>query len=380
LDVEKIKGYKFLKILIIANSNIVFGKELKFELEQKAIDVLLIDFESLVIHTSDSKIQKYSDEFLKYKKIPKLSMFFRMMLIKQIISEYQFDIVNIHYSRWFYLLILKSLKKSKLIITFYGSDFYRTSNRIKNIQKKLYKVADAITFTNPLTKSSFLDYYHDFDKKSYVCRFGLKTLDYIDKNRNKNKKDIKKDLEYSLSKIIVTCGYNATQGQRHDLIIESLLKLDKNIVSKCQFIFPLTYGDFIYKNSIKEKLSKTNLDYVILEDFLYEDKNANIKLASDIMINILESDSFSGSMQEFLYAGNIVITGSWLPYKLFDEAGMNYHKIDKQNQLVEKLEYLINNFKNLNKPISNQEIVYQFSHWENTINQWIKVYKKVLIR
>lgn len=363
-----------MKILIIANSSIVFGKELKDELISNDCDTTLMDFESLKIYDKDNQEDtSYYKYFLKYKNIPKISMLFRIYYIKKIIQEGDFDTINIHVSRWFYLPILRTLSKKNLIITFYGSDFYRTSNFIKNIQKPLYRKASKITFTNPLTKKSFLEYYNQFNEKCYVCRFGLKTLDYIDKNRKTDLKKIKNELGYSCDKLIVTCGYNSTKAQQHNKIIDNLQNLPNEVLSKVQFIFPLTYGDNINKEHIKQRLKSTNLDYIILEDFLYEDKNAYIKLASDIMINILQTDSFSGSMQEFLYAKNIVITGAWLPYELFDTEGIQYLKIDNPNSLKNELENIIINQPNieLNK---NKNIIYKLSSWKNNIKYWISVY------
>lgn len=366
-----------MKILIIANSKVVFGKELKYELFLREMDVSLLDFEFLTLFDNQNRIvDKYNKEFGNLKSIPKISMFFRMMYIKKIIKENNYDIVNIHISRWFYLLILPCLIKQKLVITFYGSDFYRTSNFIKKIQTILYKNADAITFTNPSTKESFLNYYKNFENKNYVCRFGLKTLDFIDKNRNIDKKDLRESLKYSLEKIIVTCGYNSTKEQQHDKMIENILKLPKELLLKIQFIFPMTYGDNTNKEKIKNILKQTNLDYIILEDFLYGDNNANIKLASDIMINMLETDSFSGSMQEFLYANNIVITGSWLPYEVFDNEGIQYIKIDDIDVLHLKLEKVIDKDIKTFEVNKNKHIIAKLSLWNNTIESWIDVYTK----
>ncbi|WWW10889.1 glycosyltransferase [Arcobacter cryaerophilus gv. pseudocryaerophilus] len=214
-----------MRILIIANSKDVFGKELKNELLNKNLDVNLLDFGTLeMFDKNNSEDKRYSKLLEKFKNISKLSMLFRLWYIKSIIKENDFDIINIHVSRWFYLIILPWLLKQKLIVTFYGSDFYRTSNFIKNIQKPLYKKANAITFTNPLTKNSFLEYYKDFENKSHVCRFGLKTLEFIDKNRGINKKVLRELLGYDLEKIIVTCGYNSTKEQQHGKIVENILK------------------------------------------------------------------------------------------------------------------------------------------------------------
>jgi hypothetical protein len=46
-------------------------------------------------------------------------------------------------------------------------------------------------------------------------------------------------------------------------------------------------------------------------------------------------------MQEFLYANNIIITGSWLPYEVFDNEGIQYVKIDDISELYLELKKVI---------------------------------------
>ncbi len=171
-------------------------------------------------------------------------------------------------------------------------------------------------------------------------------------------------------------GYNSSKEQQHDKIIENILKLPKNLLERIQFIFPMTYGDDVHKEKIKNMLNQTNLDYIVLEEFLYGDNNANIKLASDIMINILETDSFSGSMQEFLYANNIIITGSWLPYEVFDNEGIQYVKIDDISELYLELKKVIDSDIQTFDTSKNKNIISKLSLWKNTIESWIDVYTK----
>ncbi len=364
-----------MKALIIGNYKSVFAKELQSELATRGMDIYLLDFETLKLY-KDANIfdESYCQAFDKYRRLPKIHMIYRMYYIAKFLRSSLFDVVNIHTARVVYASILPFLTKQKLVVTVYGSDFYRMGTTARKIQKLLFQKANVITFTNPLTKQSFLDYYGNFEAKSRVCRFGLKTLDFIDKNRNKDMLSIKEHLDYSLDKIIVTCGYNATKGQQHEKIIENIVKLNTKILDKIQFIFPMTYGDETYKEKIKNLLRETSVDYKVLEDFLYGDDNAYIKLCSDVMINILQTDSFSGSMQEFLYANNIVITGRWLPYKLFDQLGIYYHKIDSSEMLADKLIEVLSELDK-EKTMKNVQIINSLSSWGNNIQNWIEAYE-----
>jgi hypothetical protein len=362
-----------MKILIIANSSLVFGKELKNELEEQSFDVTLLDFEFLTLFTKNGMDDHVAKSFQKFKNIPKLHMLFRMYYIFQVIKKGHYDVVNIHYNRWFYKMLIPYFKssKTKLVISTYGSDFYRASDTARERLKAIYEVADAVTFTNAATQKEFVCYYNDFEQKVHLCRFGLKTLDYIDKNRDISKEEIRKKLGYAKDKIIVTCGYNATFAQQHFKIIEAIESLEDEQLQQCQFIFPLTYGDTSYKQKLMERLDRVTFSYKILEDFLYEDNNAYIKLASDMMINILQTDSFSGSMQEFLYAGNVVITGGWLPYRTFEEAGVFWLKIPNADALGETLSMALIKLEVLKKQTEkNRKIIASLSGWENNIGNW----------
>lgn len=364
-----------MKVLLIANHKSVFGKELLENLLKRGLEVSLLDFETLKLFGTNDN-EKYSNKFAKYRKLPKIHMIFRMFFIVKFLRENSFDIVNIHTARVVYAFVLPILSRQKLITTIYGSDFYRQGAFAKAVQKTIYHKSNIITFTNPLTMDSFLDYYRDFKAKSVVCRFGLGTLDFIDKNRNRTKLEIKNELGYSTLKTIVTCGYTSSSAQQHEKIIDAILKLDTLLLDRIQFIFPMTYGDKTYKEKIKNILAKTTLDYIVLENFLYEDKNATIKLSSDIMINMLTTDSFSGSMQEFLYASNVVITGSWLPYELFDKQGVVYKKINEPSELTAMLIKVLNDLPSFKKELgSNMNIIRNLSSWDNNIESWIKAYE-----
>jgi len=361
---------------MIANSSLVFGKALKEELEKQGDEVTLLDFEYLYLFAKGSQDNSVAQKFAWVKGVPKLSMLFRIYYIKQVIKKGHYDVVNIHYSRWYYRWLLPLFGRigTRLVISTYGSDFYRVSKKIRNRLRPVYAGADAVTFTNRLTKEAFVDFYKDFAYKSYVCRFGLEPLEYIDRNRKTDRAEIRRNLGYAADKIIVTCGYNATSAQQHFQIIEAIETLDKELQEKCQFVFLLTYGDDRYRQRVLETLAKVSFHYAVVEEFLYADDNAYVKLASDVMVNILETDSFSGSMQEFLYAGNVVITGEWLPYEVLDDAGIFWYKIKTPQALGSVLQKVLKGFETVKEQTTgNREIVASLSSWEKNIDCWRRV-------
>ena len=86
-----------MKKLIIANSSIVFGKELQERLVQNGDEVYLVDFSTLEIITSSlEKDESIAKRFEVYKKIPKIGMLMRLYYLSKIIKEYDFKLINIH--------------------------------------------------------------------------------------------------------------------------------------------------------------------------------------------------------------------------------------------------------------------------------------------
>jgi glycosyltransferase involved in cell wall biosynthesis len=106
---------------------------------------------------------------------------------------------------------------------------------------------------------------------------------------------------------------------------------------------------------------------------------AFLRLSSDIMIQVQNTDSFSSSMREHLYAGNVVITGDWLPYETLDKKGCFMLKVSDVDLVGEKLVYAINNLDSLKKRCQgNPEIIWELSSWENNIDSWCNLYDEVL--
>ena len=103
---------------------------------------------------------------------------------------------------------------------------------------------------------------------------------------------------------------------------------------------------------------------------------ALIRKATDIMIQVQTTDQFSGSMQEHLYAQNVVITGSWLPYKAMKNEGIYFEEIRNIAEITDLLPEIIRNCSTYeSKTHQNTEIISNLSRWENNIQAWSKLYQ-----
>lgn len=213
-------------------------------------------------------------------------------------------------------------------ITIWGSDFYRASK--SDLQKKLYYLTHArlIQVETESVKGDLLNVFPSIGDKIDVCNYGVDLFDYIDSQRSKRNQYLKIDTG---NKIVITCGYNGSKGQQHYKIIEELSKLPKEIKQKLFLFFPMTYGvpNEEYINTLKTNLSRVEIPYRIFTKRLSECELADLRLMSDIALNIQITDAFSSSLVEHIYAGSTLVVGKWLPYSVFSKYGIYYISIDE---------------------------------------------------
>ena len=382
-----------MKILILSNIDDVFTLNYVKELKLK-IDC------SVDIFTEPIEKSEYINQFVHYFNniyeicsidkdtvidyIPKIRVYFNL---KKIIHQFNkldtYDIIHIFFLSIKYAFFVKKIlrKCKKLVISIYGSDFYRAKWWEKIIQYPIIKYANRITFTTKQTSEEFSKYFKKIDKdKLKIKSFGLVILEILRNIEHISKKDCKKSFNISTNSLVVTCGNNASQSNEHIKIIKSIEIVKHKLPDNILFLFPFTYSfDRKYYFKVKELLDKTNLNYKILTNFLSDYKVAQLRKASDIMINLPISDQLSGSMQESLYTGNIIITGDWLPYKILEEKGIFMLKVSSVGEVGEKLLYSVNNLRNLKESCKgNSQIIWNISSWDKNINDWIQMYKELL--
>jgi hypothetical protein len=298
-------------------------------------------------------IYKFSNQFLK------------------VINANNYDIVHLQNANFWVYRVLKhlKLKRIKVIVTIWGSDFYRASRRIRRKMKDIFDMAEKITFASAAISKDF-DKVYSTGKKHEIVKFGLDLFDSIDRNRLAYKK--------SIDKKIVTIGYNRQPAQQHIKVIESLNNLSAGLKDKLKLIIPFTYGpkNEKYYKDIQNSLAKLNIEYEFLNNFITEDQLAYQRLKSDIMIQVQITDAFSGSMQEYMFADNAIITGSWLPYSELEEKGVKYITLDSIEEIPGRVTFLVENFDSFIETCNkNQKLLRDLSSWESNIQKWGRLYK-----
>lgn len=380
------------RILIIGDANSFLLHDIVYNI--RTSQKLLID----ILNTNTG--QKFIDLNIYNRVMYPSKIFFNIQKITDIISPYlsffslrffikkslkystaKYDAVHIHFFNKNFLFIdVVNIQRitNELIITFWGSDFYKRDNAQRNKMKPYLNLASKIIFSNPDMKEHFTSYFNDYFSKCQVIATGLDILSHIDllESKNLTKKSIKHELSIDPNKIVITIGYSSHQDNHQIEIIEQITKRgDKNYLNNIHFVFPLTYGDVNYKQKIIRTAQRYNLNFTALTHPLPKDLIAMYRLASDIMIHLRDTDQFSGSFQEYLYSNNIVITGNWLPYQFIIDKGIFMYSVSKIDELSDKLNFVLANLESeILKTIGNKKIIAEISHWNVLTEKHISIY------
>jgi hypothetical protein len=296
----------------------------------------------------------------------------------------EYDTFHFHFMQYSYLRELFLVPRDKKIVcTFWGSDLLRTDDILNfYFVKKALNRATVITCQSDELKEIVLSKFgRKLIDKIQISIFPVneKVYDLIDINANNEQllNVFKSNNNYANDKINILIGHSGSPLNNHLKIINSLKKL--NHKNKVHLIINLNYAiteneKTTYKSDLIQTFNNIGCSYVILEKFFVNEELALSRLASDIFIHAPISDALSGTMLELLYASNIVITGSWLPYKTFKKANLNYFEIDNYFELSLKLDSIIENFAfEKEATLKNKMSLRSYFMNDKIIEKWVQI-------
>jgi hypothetical protein len=272
-----------------------------------------------------------------------------------------------------YRLFWKQLssKGEKSILTFFGSEYYRSNFLYRIFTKGMARTAQWVTASNVQTLKDVCDHYEVAASKRRLCRFGLSILEEIDLVTVQDLASFNSQFGISEATRCISVGYNAAPIQNHPLIIEQIAAC-KNVLPSFVLFFQFHGHRNAYLQQLIDACESNELPYRIV-DQLNDHELAVYRKRIDVCIQLQKTDQFSGAMQEHLYSGSRVITGSWLPYQVLDEKDTDYCKIssidDLQRVLPQQIEMNSDKMK-------NSEIIRSLSSWEINIGSWFSLYER----
>lgn len=376
-----------VRVLLIGDGNSIFVTSYALWLKRKCADFQVDVFSTSVIREENTvffdrvfSIEHYPHFYFinKYKGIRRILLISIYRKVLKDLPEYDF----VHFQfisplRFSLINLFHSKTKSKIILSIWGSDLYKLNPVDKITFKNICLKADKISMANPQTIAYFKATFNWKKDNIRECRFGLSPLENI-KELSIDKMACKRELGWNTDKLAVVIGYNAAQGQQHLKILEQLSH-DQIISLKDQImlVIPLSYGGSAsYKSEIISAVKKLPFEYIVYQQYLSDFEIACLRKASDIMIQLQVKDQFSGSMQEHLFAGNVVVTGKWLPYKSMKDSGIYFEDVEELTDLKAILPEIIRNFRQYQeKTIYNEVKIAELSLWGNNIKNWVELYQ-----
>lgn len=294
------------------------------------------------------------------------------------------DVCHIHYlhiqSCLLYLLMRRHIKH--LILTYWGSDIIKLDGKTKFFQRLCMNYADRITLSVTKTlKIYYQQFGHNYDDKVQILRFLSGALDEIKiKMENSTCEECKQFLQLPLDKKVITIGYNADPAQHQDEFISSLSTLSKEVKDKLYIVVPMTYSRISqeYEDNTCNALSSCGISGRILNEYMNYDQMSSLAMATDIYVNARDTDAFSNSMKEMLYAGTRMIQGGWLTYEELDEIKWPRLFLNNRSELAEKVKYLIEDHPDMLEKKSCAFIWDTFSK-KGVLRQWDDLFKLLKI-
>ena len=311
-------------------------------------------------------------------KIRALHSIYGLRKLASTLGEY--DIVHIHFHYYYYAFLVPILRKKtkKLFVTFFGSDFYRINQWGHRLTKRSLSYVDGVFAISENMLENLINKYrlNEQPVKTGILIFLMRNFisfgNFLEANNSLSAKK-----SWGFSTPVIVCGYSAASIMQHELIIEGL-KNAKDKTKGYKIIFPMTYGWRASEKrlNVRRSLAKASIEALIIEDFLPIERLHELRLATDIFINIPSSDQMAASMLEHLAAGSVVITGTWLPYQHVIEKGIYMVMIDSPEKLGSALGNVIDNLDfHLLKSAGNRSIILEMMKWESIRNNWFCNYE-----
>lgn len=374
-------------LLIISNADSVYIKQYVEQLIKYSNDneysIYLLTRNNEVFSSRYSELGVNIIHYVRNYAGGKERLYKFLLRTKHKVKNYgvKFDYIHVHFVDRITLTLAKVLsnEKTKIIVSYWGSDIYRKGELAFTKEEPLLKYADKITFITEDMHSKFCNIYGDiFNNKCSIIDFGLEVIDKLAGMKEGDQLSARQEFGFGDEDIVIAVGYNINKEQQHLEVINSLGNLPGYFRHKICFYLHFGYGCETegYVDSLIKEMERFNFRYVISRKFMDASEIAKLRCAVDIFINAQVTDALSASMLEYIYAGKIVINPVWLKYKLLDENNIKTCIYNEFSELPFILKEVIEKGKLKSDVIEhNKRVLYEIYSWQKAIKRWLELYK-----
>lgn len=273
-------------------------------------------------NTTDITCVKYYSGRIKSRRIAGLLNRFYFVQAFAQLSKRKFDIVNIHFAKPRLAYVLRWLKmmSNNIVISPWGSDVLRVENKkdIRNLAK-VYSLASYVTVSkNSQIGKQLVGKFKVDSRKLIELGWGGEFFDFIQENAvNVTTADAKERFGLS-DRYVITCGYNSQSEQRHELIIDTINSIKKQLPENLTLLLPYTYSRTDQKDSYIEALinkgKSLGLDVISVKEHLDLLDLLKLRMATDIFVHIQTTDAESRCVMEYVACNKKIVHGAWMKY------------------------------------------------------------------
>lgn len=313
--------------------------------------------------------------------VPRLRMWARIALNAQDLAKLgPFDIVHNHYLSQRDLSLGLRLSRrfhARWVCSFWGSDLMRSPKPELKRMKPYLEKCDAITVHSELNREAIRRLYGDAiaDKTTllYFGQIGYHNIDLV--RAKQSREQCKACFGIDADRYVICAGYSASSAQQQLQVVEALAALPPQVLSRVALVLQQTYqqNDAAYIQKVRETAGRLACQTVVLTDFMNGIESAQLRLAADLFILAIRTDAFSGSLQEYLYAGATVLKGDWLGYPQLDEMGVQVNSFHDFSEIPQRVLDGMNG--RLHTLTAEQRALFpQLYSWEAVRGSWLKLY------
>ncbi|WP_162787176.1 glycosyltransferase [Notoacmeibacter marinus] len=260
----------------------------------------------------------------------------------------------------------------------YGSDVLRRNRSFDPLMRFGLKRVEEIAATNHNVMDVLLaDFPFLATRRPSILRFGLPVFDELLKIQQISTSQAKTSVGFDTERTLISLGYSASSGQRQLELIDFFAS-HPEIQDDRIFVVPVQYGSQSVIDSVIAKCEIVNRGigenvFFPLTEFHDPERSALMRRATDILINHSVSDAFSGTVQEVVYAGNLVLAGSHLPYRDMPGFGSAIKPFGSFDDVANALSpESLSEWKSkaAEMAIANQAELHATSSWDAVIADW----------
>ena len=267
-----------------------------------------------------------------------------------------------------------------VIVAIMGSDLmWHAGVRFYREQSKILARADVIAVHGVLMREILLSKFGRHLEPKIRMNFvgiGEETLSAIDAlDAPAVRRGFLEEHGLDPSRRMICIGHSGHRRNGHLEVVDALAELPAAACRRVSLMVPMTYGAAPdYLAELRRRLESSGLPFVILEEFLSEEDVVRLRVSSDIMIHVPRSDAFSAAMVQTLYAGNMVITGAWLPYDRLRRSGIRHFEITAFGDLAAVAQDALAACESKGPTAATRE--YIRAHWgtDAVARDWAKLY------